>query len=155
MHITLSDADLAAMPAAVRQDLLERLLRGGTVGAEIVARDEEGRVVLDEAQAFALVRHVSFGRRHRPLHDLLRVLAREPAAAAPLPQLGSIDERQLQRRVQILDRLVQLVTRDRKARLVAAVAGGGFAVHRQTRIVLRDIFDRLDRSGVQEEALWE
>jgi hypothetical protein len=156
MQIVLTDSDLAAMPAALRQELLARLLPGGTAeAAQVVARDEQGRAVLDEAQAFALVRHVSFGRRHRPLHDLLRVLAKEGAAAAPLRQLGIVEERQLQRRLQILDRLAQLLTRDRKVRLVAAVVGHGFSVHPQTRLVLRDVFDRLDRSGTQEEALWE
>lgn len=155
MQIVLTDKEIAAMPADLRRDLLSQLLSAGELASGAGrARDEQDRVVLGEAQAFALLRHVSFGRRHRPLHDLLRVLAEEGTAAAPLSQL-SLDEEQLRRRLQVLDRLVQLVTHDRKARLVAAAPEGGYALHPRTRALLRDIFARLGRSGEREEALWE
>lgn len=155
MKLVLTEADFAAMPAELRRDLLARLLPTAVApAAELAPRDEQNRVVLDEPQAMALLRHVSFGRRHRPLYDLLRFLAKEGTLAAPVAELG-LDERQLRRRAQVLDRLVQLLTRDRKARLVAPTSDGRLSPHAQTRAVLQDIFERLDRSSAEEASLWE
>src|SRR5690606_19353739 len=113
MKLVLTEADFASMPAELRRDLLARLLPSAPAPtAGVAPRDEQDRVVLDEPQAMALLRHVSFGRRHRPLYDLLRFLAKEGALAAPIAELG-LDERQLRRRAQVLDRLVQLLARDR------------------------------------------
>ncbi len=93
MQLILTASDLAAMPMALKQDLLAYLAtrrKGSPPGTsrrrgEAESEKLAGLAVLDSGQAIALIRNVSFGHRLKGLHDLLEALSYEKDGDAPGP----------------------------------------------------------------------
>jgi hypothetical protein len=120
----------------------------------------DGLTVLDRRQAIALVRNVSFGRRNRPVHDLLEALSAagtEGIAGESLrTRLRLKDARQVRRLIDWATQLVQLVTHDERARLAQHSSDADvYSLHPITRENLHAIFARLGRSARGEAPLWE
>ncbi len=166
MQVTLTAADLEAMPTALRQDLFAYLAtrrkgspdsgkrRRGT-GSEKFA----GLAVLDSGQAIGLVRNVSFGHKLKGMHDLLEVLSHERDGDAPKPErlvrlLKVDDPRHLRRYFNVLKRVLKPVTHDTAPLARYSRATGTYLVHPITRASLREVFAQLARSSEGEEPPW-
>ena len=168
MQVTVTASDFAAMPTALRQDLLAYLAsrRKPSVPGQIGPRREageggtfDGLAVLDREQAIALVRNVSFGHKLKGLHDLLEALSYEKDADAPdfqrLAHLLKLDDvRRLRRYFGAIRRLLKQVTRDVAPIMRYSRRTGTYLVHPITRANLRDVFSRLAQSGEGEEPPW-
>ena len=168
MQLTLTESDFAAMPTALRQDLLAYLAtrRKATrpVGAKPRRGDtevagNESLAVIDRGQAIELVRNVSFGRKLKGLHDLLEAFAYEKEADAPgqdrLARLLKLDDaRHLRRYFAAIKRLLKRVTPDAAPLARYSRRTGTYLVHPITRASLREVFVQLARSGEGEEPLW-
>jgi hypothetical protein len=165
MQLTLTASDLAAMPAALRQDLLaylatrRRASPGGRRHRAAEGAAYEGLAVLDHNQAIALVRDVSFGRELQGLHDLLEALSYERDGDAPDPErltrLLKVDEaRHLRRYFDAVSRLMKRVVHDAAPLMRYSRRTGTYLVHPITRASLREVFVQLARSGEGEEPLW-
>lgn len=167
MQLTLTASDLAAMPTALRQDLLAYLAtrrkaapasarrRRGDIGRAVY----EGLAVLDRGHAIALVRDVSFGRELKGLHDLLEAFAYETDGDAPgrdrLARLLKLDDaRHLRRYFDAIKRLLGRVMHDAAPLMRYSRSTGTYLVHPITRASLREVFAQLARSGEGEEPLW-
>jgi hypothetical protein len=168
MQVTLTAADFAAMPVALREDLFAYLATRlgessppgpGRRRREVVSDRFAGLSVLDARQAITLVRNVSFDPELRGLHDLLEALSYEGDGDAPGPDhlvrlLKVDDSRHLRRFFEGLKRLLKPLTAD-PAPLVRYSRGTGtYIVHPVTRASLREVFAQLARSGEGEEPLW-
>lgn len=168
MQLTLTASDLAAMPTALRQDLLAYLAtrrKALPAGARKRRGDDtagvgyEGLAVLDRDEAIALVREVSFGRELKGLHDLLEALSYEADGDAPgrdrLARLLSLDDtRHLRRYFEAVKRLLRRLTHDAAPLTRYSRRTGTYLVHPITRANLREVFAQLARSGEGEEPLW-
>jgi hypothetical protein len=168
MQITLTASDLAAMPTALRQDLLAYLatrrkaLPPARAGRQTGPGDAgvlDGLAVLNESQAIALIRNVSFGPRLKGLHALLEALAYGEDADAPGPDrlahlLKVDDPRHLRRYFAATRRLLKRVVHDAAPLARYSRRTGKYLVHPTTRASLREVFTRLARSGEGEEPLW-
>jgi hypothetical protein len=168
MQLILTEADLAAMPASLRHDLLAYMATHRKVSRSVVARRRgadaestrlEGLAVLDRSQAIALVRSVSFGRQLKGLHDLFEAFSYEKDGEAPGPErlarlLKVDDPRHLRRYFDAIKRLLKPVTRDTARLARYSRRNGTYLVHPITRASLREVFAQLARSGEGEEPLW-
>ena len=167
MQVTLTASDLAAMPTALRQDLLAYLAsrrkpapgRAGPRRGAGEGGSFDGLAVLDRDQAVALVRNVSFGRERKGLHDLLDALAYEKDGAAPTPEhlarLLKLDgARHLRRYFNAIRRLLKGVTHDVAPLMRYSRHTGSYLVHPVTRASLREVFAGLAKSGEGEEPPW-
>lgn len=168
MQLILTESDLAAMPSALRQDLLAYLTTRRKVLPPGAARRRradaesarfDGLAVLDRGQAIALVRSVSFGRPLKGLHDLLEAFAYEKDGEAPglerLARLLKVDDpRHLRRYFAAIKRLLKQVTRDAAPLARYSRRTGTYLVHPASRASLREVFAQLARSGEGEEPLW-
>jgi hypothetical protein len=168
MQVILTASDLAAMPAALRQDLLAYLAtrrkssargRGGEQRGSAGAAPFEGLAVLDRGQAMELVRDVSFGQKRRDLHDLLEALAYETDADAPVPDrlarlLHLDDTRHLRRYFDAIRRLLRQSTEQTAPLLRYSRGTRSYLVHPVTRGSLREVFAGLAKSGEGEEPPW-
>ncbi len=168
MQLILTASDLAAMPAALRHDLLAYLAtrrkgssppganrRRGEAESEKLA----GLAVLDSGQAIALIRNVSFGHKLKGLHDLLEALSYEEDGDAPGPDrlvrlLNIDDSGHLRRYFDAIKRLLKLVAHDAGPLARYSRQSGTYLVHPITRASLREVFAQLARSGEGEEPLW-
>lgn len=168
MQVILSASDLAAMPTALRQDLLAYLAARRKPPAPSGAKrrrsiTESGMfdrlVVLDREQAIALVRSVSFGRQLKGIHDLLEALSYEKDGDAPSPEhlarlLKFGDTRHLRRYFDAIRRLLKQVTHDIVPLMRYSRRTRTYLVHPTTRASLREVFAQLARSGEGEEPPW-
>jgi hypothetical protein len=168
MQVILTATDLAAMPTALRQDLLAYLATRRKGAAPSSARRQrgdsesatfDGLAVLDRGQAVALVRNVSFGRELRGLHQLLEALAYQADGEAPGPErlarlLKLDDRRHLRRYFDAIKRLLKQVTDDTVPLARYSRRTGGYLVHPTTRASLREVFAQLAGSGEGEEPPW-
>jgi len=168
MQMTLTAADFAAMPAALRADLFAYLATRRREGPqpdasrrrrEVGSDKFAGLSVLDAGQAIALVRNVSFDQELRGLHDLLEALSYERDADAPSPDhlvrlLRVDDPRHLRRFFDGLKRLLKPVTRDTAPLARYSRGTQTYMVHPITRASLREVFAQLARSGEGEEPPW-
>lgn len=168
MQLTLTASDLAAMPTALRQDLLAYMAtrrkapppgkgprRQGAADSGNVA----GLAILDHGQAVALVRNVSFGRELKDLHELLEALSYEKDIDAPQPGhlvrlLKVEDTSHLRRYFAMLKRLMKQVTHDAAPLMRYSRRTGSYLVHPGTRASLREVFAQLALSGEGEEPPW-
>ncbi len=168
MQVILTASDLAAMPTALRQDLL-RYLAARRKSSPRRGADErpgagesapfEGLAVLDRDQASVLIRNVSFGRKLRGLHDLLEALAYQTDRDAPDPErlsrlLKLDDVRHLRRYFAAVRRLLKEVAKDSAPLLRYSRRTGSYLVHPVTRASLREVFTGLAQSGEGEEPPW-
>ncbi len=168
MQVILTAADLAAMPTALRQDLLDYLATRRKPGAprsagrrlgEAQSAGYEGLAVLDRSQATALVRAMSFGHELKGLHDLLEALAYQAEAEAPGPErlahvLKLDDRRHLRRYFVAIKRLLCREAHDALPLARYSRRTGAYLVHPITRASLREVFEQLARSGEGEEPPW-
>jgi hypothetical protein len=167
MQLILTASDLAAMPMALKQDLLAYIAtrrEGSPPGASRRRREAEseklgGLAVLDSGQAIALIRTVSFGHKLKGLHDLLEALSYEEDGDAPRPdrlvQLLKLDDSgHLRRYFDAIKRLLKLVAHDAAPLVRYSRHSGTYLVHPITRANLREVFAQLARSGEGEEPLW-
>src|SRR5690242_1763683 len=164
MRLVLTTADLDRMPPSLRRSLMGWLVspqRETGPSAETAGAAAEGdAAVLDWQQAVALVRNVSFGRRTRPLHDLLEALSAAGtdgiSGESLRTRLRLKDAGQVRRLIDWATQLVQLVTHDDRARLAThSPIPDAYSLHPVTCDNLRGIFARLARSGPGEAPLWE
>ena len=167
MQLTLTEFDLAAMPSALRQDLLaymatrRKVHPGGATRRRADAQSArfEGFAVLDRSQAIALVRGVSFGRQLKGLHDLLEAFSYERDGEAPGPErlarlLKVDDPRHLRRYFEAIKRLLKPVMHNTVPLARYSRRCRTYVVHPTTRASLREVFAQLARSGEGEEPLW-
>lgn len=167
MQVILTATDLAAMPTALRQDLLAYLATrkpAAPSGARRRRADGESATfvdlaMLDRGQAVALVRNVSFGRELKGLHDLLEALAYDTDGEAPGPErlarlLKLDDRRHLRRYFEAIKRLLKPVIHDAAPLARYSRRTGTYLVHPITRASLREVFAQLARSGEGEEPPW-
>jgi hypothetical protein len=167
MQVILTATDLAAMPTALRQDLLAYLAtrrkRAAPSGArrrgDVESAKFDDLAVLDRGQAVALVRNVSFGRELKGLHDLLEALAYQTDGEAPGPEriarLLKLDARRhLRRYFDATKRLLKQVTSETVPLARYSRRSGTYLVHPTTRASLREVFAQLARSGEGEEPPW-
>ncbi len=166
MQVVLSASDLAAMPTALRQELLAYLAtrrkptpRGATGLGAAKRAPFDGLAVLDRDQAMTLVRQVSFGRALKGLHDLLEAMSYEKNGEAPsserLARLLKLDDpRHLRRYFDAIRRLLKQSTKDTAPLLRYSRRTGTYLVHPTTRASLRQVFAGLAQSGEGEEPPW-
>lgn len=164
MQVTVTAADLAAMPAGLRQELLDYLATRRKAPFKrprpsAGAPRFEGLAVLDRGQAIALLRSVSFGRELKGLHDLLEALAYDKDADAPkllgLMRMLQLDHRRgLQRYFAAIRRRLKSVTRGGAPLLRYWRRGDAYLVHPATRASLREVLAQLAQSGEGEEPAW-
>jgi len=167
MQLTLTESDLAAMPSALRQDLLaymatrRKVHPGGATRRRADAQSArfEGLAVLDRSQAIVLARGVSFGRQLKGLHDLLEAFSYERDGEAPGPErlarlLKVDDPRHLRRYFEAIKRLLKPVRHDTVPLVRYSRRCRTYMVHPTTRASLREVFAQLARSGEGEEPLW-
>ena len=87
MRLVLTTADLDRMPRSLRRNLMSwlalRQMEAGSSAEMAGAAAESDAAALGWEQAVALVRNVSFGRRNRPVHDLLEALSAAVIANIP------------------------------------------------------------------------
>lgn len=169
MQLTLTASDLAAMPAALRQALLDyvaarregrpatqpRRLRPRSAGVST-----KDLVTLNPREAGVLVRSVSFGRKARALHELLEALAYDKDADAPAPdallaRLNLDDRGELQRLFTAIKRLMGRASAQRAPLARYSRARRAYIVHPSTRANLREVFAGLAlRLAASEEPPW-
>jgi hypothetical protein len=171
MQLTLTASDLAAMPTALRQELIDYLAtrRKGVAKAparaqgrgsrETSAGPYEGLAVLDRSQAIALLRAVSFGAEERGVHDLIEALAYGEEAQAPgsahLAQTLELeDSRHLQRLLAAIRRRLRSVTRDVLPLVRYSRPSRTYIVHPRTRASLREVFAEMVRPEAGSEPPW-
>jgi len=167
MQLTLTVSYLAAMPSALRQDLLaymatrRKVHPGGATRRRADAQSArfEGLAVLYRSQAIVLVRGVSFGRQLKGLHDLLEAFSYERDGEAPGPErlarlLKVDDPRYLRRYFKAIKRLLKPVMHDTVPLARYSRRCRTYMVHPTTRASLREVFAQLARSGEGEELLW-
>lgn len=168
MQLTLTASDLAAMPIALRQELLDYLAtRRKTLAATAPRRPRrsaeaagfEGLAVLNRDQVVALLRSVSFGRDLKGLHDLLEALAYDKDVDAPEPTslvrlLKLDDRRQLSRYLAAIKRRLKSVTHDAVPLLRYSRHSAAYVVHPATRASLREVFAQMTRPSGGEEPPW-
>ena len=167
MQLILTASDLAAMPTALRQDLLTYLAARrkavpGSARQQRVKAESPvyaGLAVLRRDEAVALVRNVSFGRALKGLHDLLAAFAYGKDADAPSPErltrlLKLDDPRHLRRYFDAIKRLLKQVTVDAAPLTRYSRRTGTYLVNPITRASLREVFAQLASSGEGEEPSW-
>lgn len=166
MQVILTASDLAAMPTALRQELVDYIATRRKAGSSGPGRhragegaEDEDLVVLDREQAITLIRNLSFGREQKSLHDLLEVLAYEKESDAPnteqLARSLRLDDTRRLRRYFDAIKLLQ----GRLGLGVAPLArysrrSRAYLVHPITRATLREVFAQLAQSGEGEEPPW-
>lgn len=164
MQVILTASDLAAMPSALRQELLTYLAarrKGGGTRQAAVGKEAtfQGLAALDRPAAIALVRDVSFGHELKGLHELLEALSYEKEGDAPGPErlvhLLKLDEaRQLRHYFNAVARLLKRTTGETAPLLRYSRHARTYLVHPTTRTSLREVFAGLAQSGEGEEPPW-
>lgn len=168
MQLTLTASDLAAMPTALRQDLLAYVAtrrkapppgKGRRRHGTADSANFDGLAVFDRGQAVALVRNVSFGRELKDLHELVEALSYEKDSDAPQPGhlvrlLKVEDTSHLRRYFALLKRLLKGATHDAAPLMRYSRRTGTYQVHPITRASLREVFAQLASSGEGEEPPW-
>jgi hypothetical protein len=167
MQLILTASDLAAMPTALRQDLLTYLgtrrkvmpISAGRRRVEAESPVYAGLAILRREEAVALVRNVSFGRALKGLHDLLEAFAYKKDSDAPgherLTRLLKLDDpRHLRRYFDTIKRLLKGVMHDGAPLTRYSRRTGAYLVHPITRASLRNVFAQLASSGEGEEPPW-
>lgn len=155
MELVLTQADLDAMPAELRQELFLYLAGagGGALGKT------EG-AVLSREQAIALLREVSFHRAGARLRAVLDRLAYSDAARPPSKKrmtdaLGE-DSVHLGGDLATLNRMTAKVMGYPGARLCKYDrTADAYTADAATREILRELLVTMKASGKLEEPLWE
>ncbi|HQT77906.1 MAG: hypothetical protein B7Z80_20855 [Rhodospirillales bacterium 20-64-7] len=155
MQLVLTQTDLDAMPAALREQLFSYLggfLPGG--GHHAIETAE-----LTRDQAIGLLREISFHRAGARLHTLLERLAYTDAAQPPtrerLARALEADGEHLGRYLGFLNRITAKVTGRPGARLYDhSKEADAYTVPEATRAVLREVLAAMKASGEQEEPPW-
>lgn len=166
MQVILTASDLAAMPTALRQNLIDYLTTRRKAASATAGRRRAGKgaefgdlAVLDRDKAITLVRNLSFGREQKGLHDLLEMLAYEKDSHAPDPErlarlLKLDDTRHLRRYFEAIRRRVKQITLGDAPLARYSRRSRTYLVHPTTRASLREVFAQLARSGEGEEPPW-
>lgn len=156
IELKLTRADLDAMPAGLRHQLLAYI--------EGLARPAENKAVasrLERQQVVALLREISFHKLGRSLRALLDHLAYDDEASAPNRQklaevLPTGDRPRLGRYIGVLNRLAAKVAKKPDLELCCFERRKGiYTADPQTRRLLRDLLPGIERAGENEEPLWE
>jgi hypothetical protein len=156
MELVLTQADLDAMPAGLREHLFSFL-----GGAWPPADDHSTEpAVLNREQATALLREISFHGAGARLHALLHRLAYADAARPPsrerLTEALEDEGGHLGRYLGSLNRMTAKVTGHPGARLCAHQKDADtYTVAPATRELLRELLATIKASGKHEEPLWE
>lgn len=156
MQLVLTQADLAAMPAGLREQLFLYLTGTPQAGD----RDKARGVHLTREQAIALLREVSFHRAGARLRALLERLAYGDAAKPPARQrmIEALEEDapHLGRFLAALNRMTAKVTGQPGIKLCEYhKTTDTYSTDAATRALLRELFTTMKASGKQEEPLWE
>lgn len=156
MELVLTQADLDAMPAGLRDQLF--LYLGGAWGAGRPG-EAEG-VQLSREQAIALLREVSFHRAGAHLRALIDRLAYGDAAKPPsrVRMIEALEQEgaHLGRYLALLNRMTAKITGRPGVRLCEYHKGAdNYVVRAQTREVLREVLATMKASAKGEEPLWE
>jgi hypothetical protein len=156
MELVLTQADLDAMPADLRQQLFLHLVGTGTREGG----DQGESALLSREQAIALLREVSFHRAGAHLRALLDRLAYGDAAEPPskrrLTEALDQDKPRLGRYLATLNRLTAQVTGRSGAKLFEyRKTTDTYTVRAPTRGILRELLLTMKVSGKGEEPLWE
>lgn len=151
----LTQADLDAMPAELRRQLLRYL--GQTRSLWPRATAVTGAAALDRRQVTALLRDISFHPKGKALRALLDRLADGDTARQKLAAALQAGERaRLGGYIALLNRLAARAARQRALRLCRFVRGDkAYVIHPATRQHLRDLLPGIEHAGEQEEPLWE
>lgn len=155
IELTLTRADLDAMPDELRHQLLAYLDQHPS------PRRIEGTASrLERQQVAALLRETSFHKQGRPLRALLDRFAYDNDADAPTRQqlahlLPAAGRARVGQYIAMLNHLAAKAAKDPKARLCSNPHGDtGYAVDPTTRRWLRELLPGIERAGEQEEPLW-
>ncbi len=156
MELVLTQADLEAMPDALRHQLF--LYLGGAVRPGEIAG--AGSISLARKEGVALLRQVSFHPSGARLRVLLERMANSdparPLEKKRLLELLKEDAVHLGRYMAALNRMAAKVTRRPGAKLCRYdKPTDTYTVHAATRDTLRDLLTTMKASGVREEPLWE
>ncbi|MDE2230277.1 MAG: hypothetical protein KGL11_14715 [Alphaproteobacteria bacterium] len=161
--MTLTRADLDAMPATLRRQLsryLETVSRSR--GEQVTAVQNsaaDAAMPLDRRQVAALVRDISFHRLGRPLRALLDRLAatESPLARSRLATVLPAPARAWAGRyVAVLNRLAAKTAKRPALPFCRFIRSNStYVIHSTTRKWLRDILPAIERAGDHEEPLWE
>jgi hypothetical protein len=167
MQVILTASDLAAMPTALRQELLAYLATrrksaapsAGTRRGAGESKIFDGLAVLDRDQAMELVRQVTFGEEFKGLHELLAALSYEKDADAPGPErlarlLKLDDARHLRRHFNAIRRLLKQSAKLTAPLLRYSRRTRSYLVQPITRANLRQVLAGLAQSGEGEEPPW-
>ena len=155
MELVLTQADLDAMPAELRQQLFVHL------GWREPGKRDEGEVVpLNREQATALLREVSFHRAGARLRLLLDQLARGDATKLPskkrMVEALEEDGAHLGRYLAMLNRITAKVAGQPHARLCEYRKPiDAYVANAATREILQDLLVTMKASGKQEGPLWK
>ena len=160
MELTLTRADLDAMPPKLRHQLLLYLEGRPRLQVSPAAEYEPGASPLERQQVTALLRDISFHRLGIPLRALLDRLADDDGGPPTRQKLAAAlpagEQARLSRYIAVLNRLAAKVARQPGLRLCCFVRSkAAYAVHPTTRQWLRDLLPGIERAGQQEEPLWE
>jgi len=156
MELILTQADLDAMPADLRQQLFVHL--GGV--REAGGLDQGRSALLSREQAIGLLREVSFHRAGTRLRALLDRLAyggrvKAPSRRRMVEALGG-EGAHLRRYLATLNRMTAKVTGRPDARLWEYDrASDTYTADAATRKILRGVLVTMKEAGKQEEPLWE
>lgn len=157
MKLTLSEADLNAMPLDLRERLF-RYIEGRAAPAEPELATGSP---LARREVMALLREISFHREGRLLRALVDRLAYDEGAEPPTREqlakaLPTAKRRQVARYLAALNRLCAGATKRADALLcVYHRAEGTYTAHSATRRMLRELLPQIEHAGEHEEPLWE
>ena len=156
IELKLTRADLDAMPAGLRHQLLAYL-----EGLARPTQDKTAGSRLERQQVAALLREISFHKLGRSLRALLDCLAYEDEASAPSRQklaeaLPTGDRPRLGRYIGVLNRLAAKAAKKPDFQLCCFQRRKGiYTADPATRRLLRDLLPGIERAGENEEPLWE
>ena len=155
IELKLTRADLDAMPAGLRHQLLTYLeTRMGH------PESEEAGSRLERQQVAALLRELSFHKAGRSLRALLDCLAYDNDADAPTRQklaaaLPASDRMHVVRYINMLNRLAAKAAKTPDAQIARIQSDNGvYTADRTTRRWLRELLPGIERAGENEEPLW-
>jgi len=156
MELRLNQADIDSMPPDLRRQLFDHIRNAGRS-----SEADAGEAALTRPQVAALLREVTFNQLGASLRIVLQQLAyademRPPSRAQIAAALPSAERVALGRYMALLNRLTVRVKQQRGVRLSRYhPAKRVYTVHPATRQQLLELLPALERSGVQEEPLWE
>ena len=155
IELKLTRADLEAMPAGLRHQLLAYLER--------LARPEASETAaarLERQHVATLLREISFHKLGRSLRALLDSLTYDDDASAPSRQklaeaLPASDRPRLGRYVAVLNRIAAKAAKEPGLQVCSFQRSKGiYTAHPGTRKLLRDLLPGIERAGENEEPLW-